>query len=329
MAAARDEQREMAELRAMFAAPGSPDRGSSLPVGSMSRLLTQIDNRSEADAIRKDREERQRLKAEADEARARAIAAHKQAEKERLEQAKAPRAVMERQKRDAKRQQRELEAIWENERNERDRTYFEQSREKVLHDKAMDAKMDKAEAAVDEAERILHATEKKELQKKFATERSNGMAVRRKQAEERRQATIAQQELKRQQAEARRREVAERAKQLALANATSKQENEARHRQHVQQKTLGISTGRHRVKAAKQAVLEERRAGARKERSNDHLVEEEKQRVLAQKRAVREQVYKRSFATARDAKKLEATLNSDSSFYLLNRAAGQPDPGIR
>jgi len=38
MAAARDEQREMAELRAMFAAPGSPDRGSSLPVGSMSRL---------------------------------------------------------------------------------------------------------------------------------------------------------------------------------------------------------------------------------------------------------------------------------------------------
>jgi len=119
-------------MRAMFAAPGSPDRGSSLPVGSMSRLLTQIDNRSEADAIRKDREERQRLKAEADEARARAIAAHKQAEKERLDQAKAARAVMERQKRDAKRQQRELEAIWENERNERDRTYFEQSREKVV-----------------------------------------------------------------------------------------------------------------------------------------------------------------------------------------------------
>ena len=89
------ELQEIEELKAMI--KGSPERPSSVPIGTVSRFLMGEDNRKRADAARKEKEERDALKAEvaaiqaANQARIKAAAEERRANEKRVKAAEEKR----------------------------------------------------------------------------------------------------------------------------------------------------------------------------------------------------------------------------------------------
>ena len=64
MPASDEELREIEELKAMI--HGTPSRGSTVPLGAVTRFMVGEENRKKADDARKEKEERDALKAEVD-----------------------------------------------------------------------------------------------------------------------------------------------------------------------------------------------------------------------------------------------------------------------
>ena len=91
---------------------------------------------------------------------------------------------------------------------------------------------------------------------------------------------------------------------------------------------------RAQARAEREAVLNANKAHAAKERANDIIAVQAKARVLAEKRASAERVKKAGTAPAPKLRQLSATeaklrrAPSSGSWYLLSRAPGQADPGM-
>ncbi len=319
---ADDEAREVAELRAMF---GSPN-GVSL--GTLHVFEKQCENQLVADAERAEREVRRQLREEEVEKKKLRGGALVKAKQRQMEVAKAERLAIQERNAEKKRAQRALEAEWELERNERQRKYEEAARVRVLEAKALDAKLDAAEEAVDAQEREEGTKMRLEVLEAARKNRAAETDQRRQMAVQVRWSLYHAEEKKREEGETKRRAVAEaEARDRALARET-RQQKDAAFRAAAARKKPEVKAVRTRMQREKATLLAQRKEVAKKERANDHLVAERKEQVLQAKRLVRDQVAASRFAGLGKSKAMLLKQKASSSLLLLNRAPNQPDPGI-
>ena len=142
---------EVAELQALFAS--TPSRESQLPVGAYAKFTSHYDNAVAAKALRERKAELKAQRLAEEEARRRKVQDKVRAEASQNQKIKQKQDEIKLKNINAKREQRETEAKWEEERVARDRAFAEAGRVRVLEAKALDARLDKQEEEVDAQER--------------------------------------------------------------------------------------------------------------------------------------------------------------------------------
>ena len=297
----KSEEEEIDELQALFSE--GVQRESALPVALYAKLEVFEDNRRKAEKLRKEREQRaleiqqaaelrnQRAAALREKVKAeggKAIEAHKGGN---LEQGRA---------------QRQLEAKWEEERNEEKRQYVEKGRKNVLIAKGLDGKLDALEEEAarrrkdgyEQRQMLDAAVKEKEVQ---TTLEKNALAkhVRHEVEAGNAYADASLKAMK-----------GGKASQTRAAKGewkSEKQRLEAEYLAEAAAKKAKALASREAAKRVKKDMLEARTASATIERDNDYLVEEEKAKILARNKAMRAERYRQRFATQAEADEFEAS----------------------
>jgi len=317
---------EVAELQALFAS-GSPTRESQLPVGAYAKFTSHFENAMTAKEVREKQAAWKEQRQNDVEARRRKRQQHVRAEAETVQKIKDNQEAIRARKMQAKREQRELEAKWEEQRVERARKFAEQGRVRVLEAKALDAKLDKQEEEVDAMEREEAKKAKAERLNRAAELKKQAMAYNKALAEQIRQGDIAILQNKSKREEEKRHKLqGNRSNELSMLKSMKQQNEEKYHNKAGAAKSQAQAI-RERARQEREAMMKEKATHARHERSNDHLVQDEKKRVLAEKRRKAAAVYHERYANAKAAAFVQHQVQN-SSFYLLDRSAGVPDPGM-
>eukprot|EP00966_Prymnesium_polylepis_P185850 4308267-Prymnesium_polylepis.1 len=158
MAAQSSEELEVEELRDLFAGA----RDSPVPVGVYVKFLSSQENRIKADNARKERAERDEIRAEA---------ARKQYEQTQTRRAAvrtrklAERKAVTARAQECGREVREQERRWAEERHKQISDLKETMKDRVLATRGNDARLDALEAAIDEQERQEASADKLARQK--------------------------------------------------------------------------------------------------------------------------------------------------------------------
>ena len=289
------ELRELEELKAMI--HGTPVRESAIPLGAVSRFLVGEDNRKAADEARREKEERDRIKAE--------LAAKRTAHGDKLREDARQRREREKQEKEALRQKRqadgkrmrEKEAEWKAEAAKRMQAEWDLGQKRVQEENERFKNMDKAEAAQDKAERAEGTRDRKAIEAAYKAEREAIMTANREQV----------QKVKKMTDPALIKESKEWAKDKLTGGAAQlkkQKEDLVAARQRVKESHLqkaaqikgGVAEMKQRARDVQGHVLSEKKQHAAKERDNDYLVQQEKIRVLASKKQQHQSIYGKKFA---------------------------------
>ena len=290
-----EELKEIEDLKALI--HGAPQRESSIPLGAVSRFLVGEDNRSRADQARKEKEERDALKAELLAQRAAHAAKLKQDAIERRKREKEEKEAMTKKRQEEGRQMREKGAEWKAEAAKRLQREWELGQKRVQEENERFKNMDKAEADQDKKERAEGRAMDKANEEAFKKEKLEILEANRRKV----------QEVKRQTDPA----LLQASKQWASESRTGGAANLRRQKeelkvaaQEVRQshvdKALAIkgqvNTMKENAKAVHKQMLDGKAKHAQKERNNDYLVEQEKLRVAASKKKQHQDVYAKKYA---------------------------------
>ena len=290
-----DELKEIEDLKAMI--HGTPQRESSIPLGAVSRFLVGEDNRNRAEEARKEKEERDRLKAEIASKRAAHGEKLRQEAAERRKREKEEKEGLTKQRQEAGRVMREKEAEWKAEAARRLQREWELGQKRVQEENERFKNMDKAEAAQDKAERAEGTRDRKAIEAAYKAEREAIMTANREQV----------QKVKKMTDPALIKESKEWAKDKLTGGAAQlkkQKEDLVAARQRVKESHLqkaaqikgGVAEMKQRARDVQGHVLSEKKQHAAKERDNDYLVQQEKIRVLASKKQQHQSIYGKKFA---------------------------------
>jgi hypothetical protein len=319
------EEQELEDLKDLFAS--SPTRESDLPVGAYSRFTVQYDNNLAAKACREEKQLRKGMALAEQQEKIAERARRVQEDRGTIDKIRQLQQQRAESKQAAKREQREMEARWEELRIERQKRFEEQARERVLEFKAMDAKLDKAEAEQDEREREEAKEAKLALQEAAEEMRQKREAHNQALADRARKekkVRIQKKKAKAKQLAAQR----EAGRNADLSSMAAKREaNQKKHLEQVAAKKKSVIQIRERARREKEQLQQKKAVSAKAERANDYLVEERKKKDLADKKEKASRVYRERYANGAAADFVKQQVET-SSLYLVSRAMDQPDPGI-
>ena len=121
---------------------GQHPRGSDLHASAYQRIATVYDNVQVAQTIKKENIERHRAAQFATETRRLEMTEKVQNERKQQNEIRAKQEAIRDRKLKSKRAQRQLKAVWERQREERDSKHFITARAKVIEDKQVDERLD-------------------------------------------------------------------------------------------------------------------------------------------------------------------------------------------
>ena len=292
-----EELKELEELKAMI--HGTPERPSTVPMGAVGRFLVGEQNRSRADAARKEKEERDALKAELDAKRTGYAQRIKQEAAERNANEKAVREAARQRKLNAGREMREKEAAWKAEAEKRRQNEWAIAQKRVQDENEQWKRMNANEAAQDKLERDEGTRDRKAVEAAFKLEKEQTLAKKRAQVAAIKKSTdpaIVEEALswaaqKREAAAEKRR----REKEDLIAARRAVKDGHMNMAKDVRGQVIAI---RENARAVASQVLAKKKEDARKERDNDYLVQQEKMRMLASKKQQHQSVYSKKYAAA-------------------------------
>eukprot|EP00325_Prymnesiales_sp_UTEX-LB-985_P014612 CAMPEP_0174759666 /NCGR_PEP_ID=MMETSP1094-20130205/108385_1 /TAXON_ID=156173 /ORGANISM="Chrysochromulina brevifilum, Strain UTEX LB 985" /LENGTH=331 /DNA_ID=CAMNT_0015965603 /DNA_START=107 /DNA_END=1102 /DNA_ORIENTATION=- len=300
------EKREIEELRAMIGR--APQRESTLQNSTFMRWQVGEENRKKADEHRKEQE---RLKAEKDalDAKRREHAAKLKADALALRENN--RAIKEAQQQNSQaigREQRAKEAEWQEKREANAQNAHAQGRKLVEATKERQKRMDKAEANQDKVEREEGQRMDRALEQAFKAEKQEILEAKRAKVAAVKKDTDPSQIEKSLQWAAQKRtgSAQDKRKQQAMLKS-SRRKNKEGHLMKAKAIKGDVNQIRSNAKAVAEQIRQKKSVSAGKERANDYLVEQEKLRVLAEKREEHAKVYEKRFATKRSYGKWENT----------------------
>jgi len=301
-----DERREIEELRALIGS--SPSRASTLQNSTFMRWSMGEENRKAAEEQRKAREA---LKADAELRKNEALQRAKElrdAAKQQFERDKQVKKEQEQQRLADAQAQRAKEARWQQQREKNAEAFQQGGRKLVKQTKDRQKRMDAGEAAQDKREReegtrdriaILEAY-KKEQQRIMEDNRAKVSAVKK-------MTDPAIIKSSKEWALRTRAGSAEEKRKQVLTLQEKRKGNREGHLDKARRIKGGVAEGRQKAKEVQKALHEKKKLNAGEERANDYLVEQEKLRVLAQKKKDHEEVYKKRYASTTAAQKFETT----------------------
>ena len=295
MPASDEELREIEELKAMI--HGTPSRGSTVPLGAVTRFMVGEENRKKADDARKEKEERDALKAEVDAMR-KANADSVRAKRQEIIDNERKVRENERQRKQAEGQRlREREASWKAKAAAKKQKDWEIAQKRVQEENELFKRMAANEAAQDKLERDVGTKDKNEREAAARAEKQAVYEANRQQVLKVKKWTdpsvieeaLAWAAQKREAAAA-----ARKREQEALA--ARKKENKEKFLNNASKIKEGVANIKSNAKAVQSQVLTQKKAHAAKERDNDYLVQQEKIRTLASKKRQHQEVYGKKFA---------------------------------
>jgi len=299
----KSEEEEIEELEQLFNS-GSNFRESNLPVALYAKLEVFEENRRKAENARKERERRSIQIQEAAERRNERSAALRDRAREKrgvaIEEHKATNLA-------SGISTRQQEAQWQVEREEEKKAFMEKARGCVLGHKHLIKQMQKAEDDMAAVKRSEGLAQRKALE----------AAVKEKAAQLTEAKTGVVQMVKEQEREAVTRvdnfNMANKIQKAANTRQTTKQwkaekaRAEEEYLAEAASKRAAALAGRAAARRKAEEVKQANSKLAHIERENDHLVHEEKARILARNRVMRMERYKQRFATQDEADEFEAS----------------------
>jgi len=286
-----EDAQEVAQLKELFNSP-------AIPVGTYTKFEVSLERRMLADQAREEKEERDRLRREREEEFLRnAVEVRnklnagdeefKAMNHEREEVVKAHGRAVREDKRAGRETIKEL--------NQR---YFEEARQRVVEASALDRKLDKVEAKADAKEREVATRERNELIEAIKMRREKDLDNKRAQAKTVRAETSGAVEQVTKAQHAARASEAEEVRKLRSGEwQTSRTQRTEAYVGKAKQKAEARERERKHAKALWDAAQKERKAAARAEKGNNHLVTEEKERILQANQKERAEVYKQGRVT--------------------------------
>lgn len=292
-----EELKELEELKAMI--HGTPERASNIPMGAVNRYLVNEHNRSRADVARQEKEERDALKAELDAKRKGWTQKIKQEAAERVANEKAVREAARNRKLNVGRETREKEAAWKAEAEQRRSREWAIAQKRVQDENEQWKRMNANEAAQDKLERDEGTRDRKAVEAAFKLEKEQTLAKKRAQVAAIKKSTdpaVVEEALswaaqKREAAAEKRRKD----KQDLLDARRAVKEGHMNMAKDVRGHVMAV---RENARAISSQILAKKKEEARKERDNDYLVQQEKMRMLANKKQQHQSIYSKKFATA-------------------------------
>ena len=277
---------------------GTPERSSTVPMGSVSRFMMGEENRSRADAARKEKEERDALKAELLAQRNEHAAQIKQQAEDRRKAEMAAREAAKQSRLDGARVLREREAKWKAQAAKKREKDWEIAQKRVQDENEQWKRMSKNEAAQDKLEREEGTRDRKAVEAAYKAEREETLAEKREQVAKVKRETDQSVVVEALAWAAQKREAA------AEARRKQKEELVAARRQNKDDFIAGAHGVKGQVNAMKQNARDvqgqmhkQKKEHAAKERDNDYLVQQEKIRVLASKKQQHQAVYGKKYAS--------------------------------
>jgi len=176
-------KQEVKELQDLFnSPPRSPPKESALPLTRIAKFGVADENRRVADLARLEKEERIRLREEAQQEKLQKAHQSKMRANETNERARLHRDMTRQMNASLVRQIRETEAEWQHERELAYNGFRDEARKRVLMANALDARLDAQEAAVDAEERRIASMERAELMRQVEDVREANLLEKRDRA---------------------------------------------------------------------------------------------------------------------------------------------------
>jgi len=311
-------KRRAFKTAAGHAKDSSPPRESSLQASSFQRITTLYDNLKVAQKVKEEKEARRSARVAEKEERRRKMAERIKEERKLQESIKVKRDALRDTRIKSKREQRDMEAQWEEQRNADEKSHRNAARINVMEAKALDARLDKQEEEQDAKER-QEGTEAKQESRSLLLQRRKEMLERKRAVVEAiREATMQGRDQSRQTVESRREAVkkAEHAHQDRLRS--QREVNRTRFFDKASKTKLEVVKVRNNIKTERELLYQEKAAHAHKERSNDYLVDEEKARVLEENRQRVARVYSGLYANSEQAQFVKGLRKEIDSLTLVD-----------
>ena len=210
--------------------------------------------------------------------------------------------------RDTGRDMRLQEAAWETYREERQAEFWKVAHERVVEANGLDARLDASEAAQDAKEREEGTRARLALSDSLHRLRTSGLTQRKQSVSTSRAESVAA--VKVASAVPVRANVASATQLKQAKEGAWRRDRDAGEEAYLEQARANRQRAlesRRGARAAAAAELKEKQIHAKKERGNDHLVTEEKARILEANRKEVAEVYKQRWATRRAAKSWTAS----------------------
>ena len=301
-----DEKREIEELRALIGS--SPSRGSTLAQSTFMRWQSGEENRKKASEARQEKEELKSLKDEIDAKRkAQAAALREKA----LEQKRLNKQIQEETRQKSLmggKAQREREAQWQEKRESNAKAFASQARSFVLETKEQQKRMDKGEAAQDKKERDEGTRDKNAREEAHKLEKQQQLDRKREIVQKVKKDTDPEfiKQAKDWAAQQRSGSVEDIRKQKAKLKSLRRRGKEG-FLDKAKEIKGQVTAVKENARQVQERLKSKKAVEAGKERANDHLVELEKLRELANNKKANQEVYRKRYATAKAAEKWETT----------------------
>ena len=301
-----DEKREIEELRALIGT--SPARGSTLQQSTFMRWQVGEENRKRAEEARLEREAQKALK---EEIKAKRLAAASELREKAQEQQRRNRQIMEDKKAQSLQEgkdQREKEALWQQTREANHAKSVQKGRALVEETRERQKRMDKNEANQDRKEREEGTRDKNAREEAFKIEKQQQLEAKRAKVAKVKQETDPE-FIKNavQWAAQKRTGSAEDKRKMQAFLKSQRRRGKEGHLDKAREIKGQVTQIKENARQVQERLRQKKANEAGKERANDHLVEQEKLRVLANKKKDHELVYKKRYANAAAAEKWEST----------------------
>jgi len=299
-----DERREIDELRALIGT--SPTRGSTLNQSTYMRWAMGEENRAGAELERKEKEERKAEKEAIEAKRLQRAKELKEAQRLQLERDKQIKREQEQARLAAGQAQRAKEAAWQMEREKQAETFAKNGRKLVEETRVRQKHMDKVEAAQDKLEREEGTRDRLANLEAFKKEREAVFNEKKEKVQKVKKLTdpaiiAASKEWASKQRVG---SAEDKRKQVAMLKSQRRRGKEG-HLQKARAIKGQVEQVRQNAKVVQERLHEKKKINAGEERANDYLVEQEKLRVLAQKKKDHHAVFNKRYANAAAANKWE------------------------
>lgn len=292
----QDELDELEELKALLGK--GPERDSAVPAGAVSRFMVGEENRKRAEDARREKEERDALKNEVTQKRLAAAEKLRQETMDRRERDRAKREEARQRKLAEGREMVQKKANWKEEAARKDKITYDRGAKLVAEENERFKRMNVAEAAQDKLEREEGTRDRKAVEAAFKAEREATLEAKRQQVQKVRQMTqpsIIEEAL--QWAAEKREKAAEARREEKAKLQEARRGVQESHLNYSKDIKSQVNAVKENVKAVQDEVLKAKQAHASKERDNDYLVQQEKIRVLADKKRAHQNVYQHKYAS--------------------------------